>query len=320
MGHGIEEWLNVKGKEFLKNIGIEEGHRVLDFGCGNGVYSIPAARVAGRRGRVYVLDDDKNAIRELSETADSEGLDNIIIVEGTEEIEDESVDAALFYDVLHYMDKKQREGVYGEIRRILKTGGILSVYPKHNKHDRPLWSLSEMDIDDIVNEIENFGFHLEGKYTVRLIHNGNYGDGTVLNFRKGGTLAVAFGTDDGERLNDSHFGSAKFFHIYRFHDGNAELVEMRENIKIEEDESLRGGDPKKARATANALAGIDVLVGRRFGPNITRMMDKFVCVVARTDSIDNAADMVKSSMGRILAEMNKNNRRHIILTSPGKKE
>jgi len=91
-----------------------------------------------------------------------------------------------------------------------------------------------MDIDDIVNEIENFGFHLEGKYTVRLIHNGNYGDGTVLNFRKGGTLAVAFGTDDGERLNDSHFGSAKFFHIYRFHDGNAELVEMRENIKIEE--------------------------------------------------------------------------------------
>jgi len=50
------------------------------------------------------------------------------------------------------------------------------------------------------------------------------------------------------------------------------------------------------------------------------MMDKFVCVVARTDSIDNAADMVKSSMGRILAEMNKNNRRHIILTSPGKKE
>jgi len=133
MGHGIEEWLNVKGKKFLKNIGIEEGHRVLDFGCGNGVYSIPAARVAGRRGRVYVLDDDKNAIRELSETA-------------------------LFYDVLHYMDKKQREGVYGEIRRILKTGGILSVYPKHNKHDRPLWSLSEMDIDDIVNEIENFGF------------------------------------------------------------------------------------------------------------------------------------------------------------------
>jgi len=317
MEYGIEEWLNGGGEKFLENMGVEEGHKVLDFGCGNGIYSIPAARVVGRRGKVYALDNERNAIRELTERAESEELNNIIIVEDMKGIDDESIDAALLYDVLHYMDKNQRKEVYSEMHRILKTGGILSVYPKHNKHDWPLWSLSEMGIDDIVGEVEDSGFHLEGKYVKKLVHNGNYEDGTILNFRRGGTLVIAFGTDDGEKLNDSHFGSAKFFHVYRFHDGNAELVEIRENIKIEEDESLRGGDPKKARATANALAGIDVLAGRRFGPNITRMMDKFVCVIVRTDSIDNAVDMVKNNMGRILAEMNKKNRKHIVLTSSG---
>jgi len=316
MKHEIEEWLNGEGEKFLKYMGIEEGQNILDFGCGNGIYSIPAARVAGRRGKVYALDNNKNSIKELRERAYSEGLDNIIVVEDTKGIDDKSVDIVLLYDVLHYMEKNQRDDVYSEIYRILKTGGILSVYPKHNKSDWPMWNLSDMSIDDIVKEIENSGFRLERKYHKRLMHDGSNETGTVLNFRRA-SFTAAFGTDDKKNLNDSHFGSAKFFHIYKFGNGKAEFVEERENIKVEEDESIKGDDPKKAKATSNALSGIDVLAGRRFGPNITRMMNKFLCIVVRTDSVNNAVDMMKSNMGRILAEMNKKNRKHIVLTSSG---
>ena len=41
----IEKWLETKGIEFLKKVGIKPGQTVLDFGCGKGNYSIPAARI-----------------------------------------------------------------------------------------------------------------------------------------------------------------------------------------------------------------------------------------------------------------------------------
>ncbi|MBW2631927.1 MAG: hypothetical protein JRC90_09230 [Deltaproteobacteria bacterium] len=59
-------------------------------------------------------------------------------------------------------------------------------------------------------------------------------------------LIVAFCTDDGENFNADHFGMAKYFHIYKFSAGKEEFVETRENVKYEEDESLKHGDPGKA--------------------------------------------------------------------------
>jgi len=39
------------------------------------------------------------------------------------------------------------------------------------------------------------------------------------------------------------------------------------------------GDPEKAKATSSVLEGVDVLVGKKFGPNLPRLVRKFVCVV-----------------------------------------
>jgi len=310
-----EKWLAYGGEEFLREIGIKEKKNILDFGCGDGAYAIPAAKAVGGKGRVYVADKDGNAIEALLNEAESRGLDNIFQIPASQRLnlDNNSIDAALLYDVLHYMDENERRNLYGEIHRVLKTGGILSVYPKHNKSDWPMWNLSDMDIEDIIKEIENSGFHLERKYCKRLMHNGRNEIGTVLNFRKI-SFTVAFSTDDRKNLNDSHFGSAKFFHIYEFGNGKAEFVEERENIKIEEDESIKGGDPEKANATAGALKGVDVLAGRRFGPNITRMLNRFACVIVKTDSVENAVNIVQGNMNRIMEEMSKGkDRKHIIL-------
>ena len=110
-------------------------------------------------------------------------------------------------------------------------------------------------------------------------------------------LLFAIGTDDDERLkSDDHVGMSKYFQVWIY--SNSELVfkESRENIKYKEDETRIHGDPGKAKATASALKGIDVLVGKLFGPNIKRLKNKFVCAVVRKELIDGAIQVIKENI------------------------
>lgn len=127
-------------------------------------------------------------------------------------------------------------------------------------------------------------------------------------------LLIAFGTDDGENLNNDHVGMAKYFYVYKFSDNEQELIGRRRNVKLKGDETMKHGDPEKARATSSVLEGVDVLVGRKLGPNLPRLLKKFVCVVVRTDAIANAIEAVHNSMDRIVEEKNKGEgRKHIVL-------
>lgn len=127
-------------------------------------------------------------------------------------------------------------------------------------------------------------------------------------------MVIAFGTDDGTNLNDNHVGMARYFLLYKFSEEEEEFVEKRENVKFKGDESMKHGDPNKAKATSSVLAGVDVLVGKRFGPNLPRLVKKFVCVIARTDTVENAIRITRQNMEKIIAEKNKGeDRRHLIL-------
>jgi predicted Fe-Mo cluster-binding NifX family protein len=126
-------------------------------------------------------------------------------------------------------------------------------------------------------------------------------------------LLIAFGTDDGKNLNNDHVGMAKYFCVYEFSDGKEQLVERRENVPFKGDESIHG-DPEKAKATSSVLEGVDVLVGRKFGPNLPRLVKKFVCVLVRTDTITRAIEAIHNNMGRIAEEKSKGEERtHIVL-------
>ncbi|MBE9483077.1 MAG: hypothetical protein IMY88_05280, partial [Chloroflexi bacterium] len=57
MKSAIENWIEEAGEKFLKDIGIKRGQKVLDFGCGSGNYTIPAARIVGEQALVYALDE-----------------------------------------------------------------------------------------------------------------------------------------------------------------------------------------------------------------------------------------------------------------------
>jgi ubiquinone/menaquinone biosynthesis C-methylase UbiE len=189
MNTDVKEWLDERGMAFLSDIGIRKGHIVSDFGCGEGHYTIPAAKVVGKRGKVYAVDKDRDSLNELMRTAKGEGLKNIVPMYNPSEdlkidLRDESVDVFLLYDLLHYMGTTERDKIYKESHRVLKADALLSVYPKHNKLDEPLWNLSDMRLEDVIEEIEGTQFHFEGKLYRKLIHDDNYNMGYILMFKK----------------------------------------------------------------------------------------------------------------------------------------
>jgi len=125
---------------------------------------------------------------------------------------------------------------------------------------------------------------------------------------------IAFGTDDGKNLNNDHVGMAQYFYVYEFSNGREKLVEKRENTRFEGNETMKHGDPEKAKATSSVLKGVDVLVGRKFGPNLPRLVRKFVCVLVRTNTITSAIEAIHNNMDKILEERNKEEgRKHIVL-------
>jgi len=73
----MKKWFDQMGEIFLIDVGIEQNHSVIDFGCGKGTYAIPAARVVGAGGKVYAVDKNKESLDELMQISEKMGLKNI---------------------------------------------------------------------------------------------------------------------------------------------------------------------------------------------------------------------------------------------------
>ncbi len=182
MKSDVETWLKGDGEFFLKDIGIKKGQTILDFGCGDGHYTIPAAKVVGEEGLVYAQDKEKGALDELIKKAKAEGLENIRTIKtkgGLKiDLKDKSLDAVLLYDVLHYHDMEERRKIYGEVHRILKNGALLSVFPRHHKEEM------QLELEEVKKEIEKANFSFERKFFKRLLHDDDFVKDYVFNFRR----------------------------------------------------------------------------------------------------------------------------------------
>ena len=112
----------------LNKIGLNEGARLADIGCGIGYFSIPAADVIGPQGIVFALDVSKEMIEELDKKIEENGIENIRTVITDKynfKLEDNSVSYAFICTVLHEIE----DGIafIDETKRILALGGKIAV-------------------------------------------------------------------------------------------------------------------------------------------------------------------------------------------------
>ena len=176
----MEKWIDNGGEKFLEDIGIKRDQSILDFGCGVGNYTIPAATVAGERGKVYAVDKNKESLDEMMQRAEKEGLKNIKRIDVSEEIkvtlQNESVDVVLLYDIIHLVNN--RKELLTEIYRVSKPKALISVYPKHHREHM------NMELDDVKYEVESAGFSFEREFYKILMHDDCLEKDYILNFRK----------------------------------------------------------------------------------------------------------------------------------------
>ena len=118
------KWQNPEA--ILAEIGLRPGFTFVDVGCGGGFFALPAARVVGRRGKVYGLDVDAVSITSLKEAAAREGLRNLNLTIGKAEESvmcEQCADIVFFGIVLHDFQDPSR--VLENARRMVKPTGRL---------------------------------------------------------------------------------------------------------------------------------------------------------------------------------------------------
>ncbi|MFC2024954.1 class I SAM-dependent methyltransferase [Chloroflexota bacterium] len=125
-------WRNFSGRSILQqweqiNL-VQEGQTFLDYGCGTGSFTIPAAKIVGSKGKVYALDYFPRQLEVVEEQARKEELANVetILSDKKTSLADECIDVIWMCDVLHEI--KGRRAVLEELYRVLRRDGVLAIH------------------------------------------------------------------------------------------------------------------------------------------------------------------------------------------------
>jgi len=159
----------------LASLGV--GRQVVDaveFGCGYGTFTIPAARAIG--GVIHAFDIEPEMVRRTQAEAARQGLGNVrtvlrdFLAEGTG-LPDASVDYAMLFNILHL---EEPAALLQEGRRILKNGGRLGVI--HWNHDPRTPRGPAMEIrpqpEDCIRWAQNAGFCDPLRFDLQPYHYG----------------------------------------------------------------------------------------------------------------------------------------------------
>jgi ubiquinone/menaquinone biosynthesis C-methylase UbiE len=140
----------------LPKIGLRPGMTLVDVGCGQGFFAIPAARIVGAKGHVYGIDIDEEALDLLGRRASDAGLNiNILRGEAEKTIACEGCADIVFFGIsLH--DFGEPEKVLDNARRMLKPGGVLADLDgkkvESEGESSPVKKLSEKEASKLIKE------------------------------------------------------------------------------------------------------------------------------------------------------------------------
>jgi len=163
-GAGRSSFEFVDTDRLFRYLSLTQSTTFLDLGCGNGNYTLAAARAIGPQGVVYGIDAWEDGLDELKRRASSEGFHNItaIHVNVNEHIplEDMTIDICFMATVLHdLLRENSGTTVITEAARILRPGGRLCIIEFKKIEDGPGPPLGvRLSPEEIENIITPSGF------------------------------------------------------------------------------------------------------------------------------------------------------------------
>ena len=114
--------------KILETLGMNKKIRdVIEFGCGFGTFTIPAAKMIS--GKIYGIDIDHEMLEITKNKAKENRLGNVVTVKQDfitkgSSLDTESIDYVMLFNILH---GKEPEKLLEESWRILKPNGILGI-------------------------------------------------------------------------------------------------------------------------------------------------------------------------------------------------
>ena len=161
--------------DVLRALGVDSAVvDAVEFGCGYGTFTIPAAKMIS--GTLYAVDIDLDRVARVKERAETEGLTNMVVMlrdfiaEGSG-LDDASVDYVMLFNILHDEDPKR---MLDEAYRIITPGGKVGVI--HWRCDRSTPRGPPMDIRPTPEQCRTWaidaGFSFLSAHDLRPYHYG----------------------------------------------------------------------------------------------------------------------------------------------------
>jgi ubiquinone/menaquinone biosynthesis C-methylase UbiE len=150
-------------EDILSEIGLHPGMTFADIGCGQGFFTVPAAKIVGDSGKVYASDISEPNIQKLREKVASEKLKNVILETGKAEdliLCSACADIVFFGIVLHDFEDPRK--VLANAHSMLKPFGKLIDldWSKESSEIGPPLHIRFSE-EKAIQLIESSGFHVQ---------------------------------------------------------------------------------------------------------------------------------------------------------------
>lgn len=119
-------------EKVLFNTGLGTNQTLIDLGAGSGFYTLAAGKLVGEQGSVCSVDILPQALDHIAAIARLKGLRNIKTLQtdleqigSCQKLPAGEADVVLFANIVHQI--KNKDNLFAEAYRLLKTGGKLAV-------------------------------------------------------------------------------------------------------------------------------------------------------------------------------------------------
>lgn len=115
-------------KQTLINLDLQKNDIMADIGCGVGYFTIPAAKIVGKNGRIFAMDIFPEMLHDVQIKIKENNISNINILlteENDLKLKNNTVTFAFLSNVLYEIDEKEK--FLSEVKRIICPEGKIAI-------------------------------------------------------------------------------------------------------------------------------------------------------------------------------------------------